>query len=103
MPARSIDGKPAIVKEAAIERELVARVVERGGMCDKVYVLGKRGFFDRLVILPGPRVIFAELKRPRRGRVSAHQQWYHEQYRALGLDVVIIRNSADIDRLLAAP
>jgi len=98
-----MDKKPSAVKEAAIERELVAKVVARGGMCDKVYVLGKRGFFDRLIILPGPRIIFAELKRPRGGRVSAHQQWYHEQYKALGLEVVVIRNSADIDRLLAAP
>jgi hypothetical protein len=104
-----MDKKPSAVKEATIERELVRRVEALGGVCEKVMCAGKRGFFDRLVILPadqwgrGPRIIFAELKRPKRGRISPHQQSYHEQYRTLGVDVVIIRNPADIDRLLAAP
>ena len=100
-----MDKKPSAVKEATIERELVRRVEALGGVCEKVMCVGKRGFFDRLIILPGPRprIIFAELKRPKRGRISPHQQSYHEQYRTLGVDVVIIRNPADIDRLLAAP
>jgi hypothetical protein len=103
MPARSIDGKPAIVKEAAIERALAAAVAARGGVCEKVAALGKRGFFDRIIILPGGRIIFCELKRPKRGRISPHQMQYHEQYKALGVSVAVVRNSADIDRLLAAP
>jgi hypothetical protein len=105
MSAHSIDGKPAIVKEAAIERELVHRVERMGGVCEKVMIVGKRGFFDRLIILPGPRarIIFAELKRPKRGRIAPHQQWYHDQYKALGVEVYFVRNAADIDRLLAAP
>ena len=105
MPAQIIHGKKAIVKEAAIERELIVRVERMGGVCEKVMCVGKRGFFDRLIILPGPRprIIFAELKRPKRGRISPHQQWYHDQYRLLGVHVAIVKNSADIDRLLAAP
>ena len=105
MSAQIIHGKKAIVKEAAIERELVHRVERLGGVCEKVMIVGKRGFFDRLIILPGPRprIIFAELKRPRRGRIAPHQQWYHDQYKALGVEVYFVRNAADIDRLLAAP
>jgi len=95
----------AIVKERAVEAELVARVERLGGVCEKVMCVGKRGFFDRLIILPGPRprIIFVELKRPKRGRISPHQQWYHDQYRLLGVEVAIVKNPADIDRLLAAP
>ena len=103
MPARSIDGKPAIVKEAVVERELVHRVERLGGVCEKVMIVGKRGFFDRLIILPGPRIIFAEIKRPRFGRVAPHQQQYYDRFKALGVEVYFVRNSADIDRLLAAP
>jgi hypothetical protein len=98
-----MNGRSAIVKEAAVERALFERVTARGGVCIKVQALGVRGFFDRIILLPGPRVIFAEIKRPRRGRLSPHQKQYIALFEALGVDVVIIRESADIDRLLAAP
>ena len=99
-----MSGKTAIVKERAVEAELVARVEALGGLCEKVMCVGKRGFFDRLIVLPGPRIIFAEIKRPRFSRVAPHQQKYYDTFRALGVvDVYFVKNSADIDRLLAAP
>jgi len=93
-------GKKPSVKEAAIERALVARVLALGGVCEKIMVVGRRGFFDRLIILPGRRVIFAEVKRPRGGRVSAHQRQYIDDFKARGLEVAIIKNKADIDALM---
>jgi hypothetical protein len=87
-------------KENAVEAELVARVRAIGGRCEKVTVLGARGFFDRLLVLPGGRVIFCECKRPRGGRLSAHQIERHRKYTALGAVVAVVANSADIDRLL---
>jgi len=88
-------------RESAVEAELRRRVLERGGMCEKIVVVGQRGFPDRLVILPGPRVILAELKRPRGGKISPHQREYMARLEALGVAVAVVRNSADIDRLLA--
>jgi len=88
------------VRESAVEAELRRRVTERGGMCEKIMVIGQRGFPDRLVVLPGPRVIFVELKRPRGGRLSPHQREYIARFEALGVAVAVVRNSADIDRLL---
>jgi len=73
-----------------------------GGRAEKVQVLGSRGFFDRLLVLPGGRVIFAECKRPRGGRLSAHQIERVRIYRSLGVVVAIITDSADIDQLLNA-
>jgi hypothetical protein len=91
---------PATVpREAAVERELVRRVRALGGLCEKVRVAGRRGFFDRLVVLPG-RVIFVELKRPRYGRLSPHQKQYRDRFAALGLAVAVVRRSEDIDALL---
>jgi hypothetical protein len=92
--------KPKL-RESAIERELVDRVGHAGGRAEKVTVIGRRGFFDRLVLLPGGRVVFVECKRPRGGIVALHQREYAERYRALGVAVALIKNSADIDRLLA--
>ena len=89
-------------RESAVETELVRRVRAIGGRAEKVTVMGTRGFFDRLVILPGGRVIFCECKRPRGGRMSAHQIERVRIYRSLGVVVAIITDSADIDQLLNA-
>jgi hypothetical protein len=88
------------VKESAIERDLREQVEIRGGICEKVMCVGKRGFFDRLIILPGGKVIFAEIKRPRGGRISPHQRQYYDLYRRLGVVVAFVRNRTDIDALL---
>lgn len=87
-------------KEILIEGLLVKRVAELGGVAEKVQVIGRRGFFDRLVVLPGNKVLFCELKRPRGGVVSAHQVERHDIYKKLGAAVEIIADEADIDRVL---
>jgi len=89
------------VKESVIEKELRQRVQLMGGICTKVRAIGVRGFFDRLIVLPGGRVIFCEVKRPVGGRISPHQIRYHKIYRALGVEAIVIRSINDIDRLLS--
>jgi Holliday junction resolvase len=88
------------VKESVIERELRLRVEEHGGECIKVQAIGRRGFFDRVVILPGGRTVFVEVKRPKGGRVSLHQIKYHERFAELGIAIALVKTSADIDALL---
>jgi hypothetical protein len=88
-------------KERAIENYLVKAVQAKGGVCGKVVCVGRRGFFDRLIVLPGGKVIFAEVKRPHGGRLSAHQKGWHQIYRELDVEVAIVRNREDIDRLLS--
>jgi len=88
------------VKEAAIEAALYRRVEQLGGICVKMTVLGRRGFVDRLVIMPGGRIIFVELKRPSGGRLSMHQIQWHKQLTALGVAVAVVRNVEDIEECL---
>lgn len=94
---------PKRIKENIIETELIRRVKAAGGACEKVTVLGNRGFFDRLVVLPAmpARVVFVECKKPVGGRVSAHQILRHRRYRGLGAEVAVVKTLGDIDRLLA--
>ena len=96
---RSIMGKSPFVKESVIEAELSAVVRGRGGLCVKVQAIGRRGFFDRIILLPGGRIIFAEIKRPRGGRVSPHQRQYLALFKMLDVEVALIKNSADIAAL----
>jgi hypothetical protein len=92
--------KKPVVKEATIERALVQQVKALGGLCLKVTVIGRRGFFDRLVILPRGRIIFVELKRPRGGRLSAHQREYIKLFLSLDVEFAVVRNGIDCSRLL---
>jgi hypothetical protein len=88
------------ISEKAVENYLLSCVAEAGGIAEKVTVLGNRGFFDRLVVLPGGRICFVEVKKPKGGRFSAHQVVRHDRYRALGAEVVVLKTLADVDLLL---
>src|SRR6478609_6738751 len=93
--------KPGI-RETVVEEALVKRVEALGGSAEKVRVIGRRGFFDRLVVLPGGRVVFVECKRPRGGVLSEHQVQRHKTYRALGATVALIWTLGDIEQMFPA-
>lgn len=86
--------------EHDIESYLVESVERLGGVCPKLISPSGRGFFDRLVLLPGSRLTFVEVKRPKGGHVSPHQRERHKQYKALGAQVAIVKTKADVDLLL---
>ena len=50
------------MKEYAIEKHLVQKTQECGGICLKFISPGIAGVPDRIVILPGGKIGFAELK-----------------------------------------
>ena len=85
------------MREATVEQYLVSEAERRGGVAEKVKVAGKRGFFDRLVVMPHGRVFFVELKRPKGGVLSPHQRDRISLYRALCAQVFVIRSIDDVD------
>jgi len=82
--------------ERKIEQALIYRVKSLGGTCEKFVSPGRRSVPDRLVTLPGGKVIFVELKAPGNKPTEA-QQRDHERRRALGCDVRVIDNMDDVD------
>jgi len=88
------------VREASIEEHLRGRVNNLGGVCIKLPPMGLRGVPDRVIVLPGARVIFAELKRPKGGVISAHQQWWRDKLVGLGCEHHFIKTRAEVDALL---
>lgn len=87
--------------EAKVEQYLVDCVKARGGMCPKFNDPGRRGAPDRIVCLPGHAAYFVELKRPKVGKLDAHQVRYHDALRAAGQRVWVIWSHEEVDGFFA--
>jgi len=85
--------------EKDVEAALVRRVKRLGGLCEKFVSPGRRSVPDRVVTLPGGRIIFVELKRPG-GKPTAKQFIDHERRRSLGCEVWVIDS---VERAVAFP
>ena len=55
--------------ERFIEQKLVARVKREGGQCPKFVSPGSDGWPDRLVLMPGGKIAFVELRLRAQSRV----------------------------------
>jgi hypothetical protein len=75
--------------EKTIEAALVRRVKELGGLCEKFVSPGRRSVPDRLVTLPGGRIVFVEVKAPGKGPTEL-QERDHWRRRKLGCEVIVI-------------
>lgn len=85
--------------EKAVEAYLRQRVKAAGGIALKLVCPGWTGVPDRLIVLPGGRVYFAETKdlgkKPR-----PKQQLMHERLRALGFQVFVPDSKDAVDSML---
>lgn len=76
--------------EKDIEKALGRMVGKHGGLCLKWVCPGWAGVPDRIILLPGGRVIFVELKRPKGGRLSPMQKWFAKKLIDLGFQHWVI-------------
>lgn len=86
--------------EKDIERRLRQKVEHLGGFCLKWVCPGWSGVPDRIVLLPGGRIHFVELKRPKGGRLSKLQEKWREWLGLRGFDVWTIWNEDDLETFL---
>ena len=84
------------MKESYIERMLKKKVEQVGGKALKFVSPGWAGAPDRLVLLPGGRLVFVELKAPGR-KPRPLQLKRHEELQALGFDVAVIDTPEGVD------
>ncbi|MDG0507430.1 VRR-NUC domain-containing protein [Klebsiella quasipneumoniae] len=88
----------AYERESLIEKHLVAAVKTAGGVAYKFVSPGRRSVPDRIVLLPGGRIIFVECKSPGKApRVDQLRE--HERLRALGFNVVVL-DSKDMEGVI---
>ena len=72
--------------ERDIEKKLIRPVKDMGGLCLKFETPGFTGVPDRIILLPGPRVVFVETKQPGK-KERARQVYVHGLLRAMGFTV----------------
>lgn len=87
------------MKEKTLERKLVQAVKAMGGLAPKFASPGLDGMPDRLILLPGGRIAFAEVKttgcRPRPLQIKRK-----EQLEALEFSVYVIDHPDQIGGML---
>lgn len=72
--------------ERDIEKKLIKPIQSLGGLCLKLVCPGFTGVPDRLILLPGGRVVFVELKAPGK-KERARQEYVQGLLRGLGFPV----------------
>lgn len=88
--------------ERDLERTLKRGVRLIGGIAEKVTPVSSSGIPDRLVILPGGRIILVELKRHPGAELRPIQTQYHDKLRRLGVEPVIIDGMETLRNQLSA-
>lgn len=87
------------MRESVIEARLRAGVKAMGGICWKFVSPGTTGVPDRLIILPGGKIIFVELKSDT-GRTSDIQKHRIAELRNIGADVRILTGLSQVKDFL---
>lgn len=88
-----------ILLEREIESYLNENVKKRGGRSYKFMSPGNSGVPDRIVIFPGGRVVFVELK-TETGRLSALQVAQIRRLERLGAEVRVLYGLDDVKEFL---
>ena len=84
--------------EKTIENGLIRIARAAGGLAVKFVSPGTAGMPDRLVLLPGGRIIFVELKEPGK-KLRQLQQYRKKQLEALGFKSLIIDSKEKLEAL----
>ena len=88
------------MRENHVEKTLRLEVKDRGGWAIKL-LPSVSGLPDRLILLPGGRIYFAELKSPT-GTVKPHQTVIHNRLRTLGFVVEVLATPEAVKSWVAA-
>lgn len=87
------------MREKQIEQKLVQAVRKSGGMCLKFVSPNFDGMPDRLILLPGGKIAFTELKAPGK-KPRPLQLARHKTLMGLGLRVYVIDSAEQIGAIL---
>lgn len=86
--------------EKVLERSLKRHVEqELGGFCLKLLSQHITGLPDRLCLIPGGRLFFAEIKTTKK-KPKKIQEFIHRKIRALGFRVEVVESTEQIKKII---
>lgn len=88
------------MRESVVEQYLRDKVRELQGRAYKFTSPGNDGVPDRLVLLPGGRIVFVELKAPGK-KPTPLQLLQQKRIADLGFEVLVIDSKAGVDEFIA--
>ena len=88
------------MREKDIEKKLVEGIRKIGGEAYKFVSPGQDGVPDRIVVVPGGRITFVELK-TETGKLSGRQKIQIKKLTHLGFDVRVLYGLAEVEDFLA--
>lgn len=90
-----------IYGEKYLERKLGEEIRKIGGWSVKLPAYLLNGLPDRLILLPGGRVLFAEIKTTG-AKITPVQATIHAKLRTLGFVVVVVDSYQVIEQIIGA-
>ena len=89
-----------MVREVSVEERLRKSVKTEGGICVKLNPLNNVGIPDRLVVLPGGWIVFAEIKKPKGGVIGRLQDHWQDLLVKLGCRHRFVFTHGQVDELM---
>ena len=93
--------KANLSQEKILERKLGEKVEAAGGWSLKLWPVSVAGLPDRMVLLPGGRIRFVEMKSEGK-KPTAIQLMIHARFYKLGFQVTIISNEQQLNAFIHA-
>ena len=87
------------MREKTLEQKLVKTVKEKGGVCPKLVSPGTDGMPDRMVLMPGGRIGFVEVKAPGK-KPRPLQESRIRLLRRLGFLVFVLDDGSQIPHII---
>jgi hypothetical protein len=85
--------------EKELERKLVSRTKDQGGLALKFISPGNNGVPDRLILLPKGKIAFIEMKRLK-GQLKPLQRHWLKKLNDLGFWAECIKSEEEIENLI---